>query len=66
MSRETLSAETGILKERLEALEEGDSATFDEVLWLSHVLQISGAIAPEFQISTDAQPQLRSLHPGFV
>jgi len=36
-----LAEQTGIAEERLEAIEEGESMTFHEVLWLLHALEVS-------------------------
>jgi transcriptional regulator with XRE-family HTH domain len=49
-----LAEETGIPEERLEAIEEGESMTFHEVLWLLHALDISLSIEPDFSLAPRA------------
>jgi hypothetical protein len=50
LSLVALSDLTGIAVERLEALEEGESATLHEVLWLSHALNLVISVTPDLQI----------------
>lgn len=50
LTLDALSNLTGIAVERLAALEEGESATLHEVLWLSHALNLVISVTPDFQI----------------
>ena len=45
---------TGIAEERLEAIEEGESMTFHEVLWLLHALDLSVSIDAHFNVRSNA------------
>ena len=45
---------TGIPAERLEAIEEGDTLTLHEMLWLLHALELSVILGPDFQLATKA------------
>ena len=58
MTLETLSSETGIPITRLEALEEGDSATLNEILWLSHVFDLVVSVNPDLRLETQARPRV--------
>lgn len=50
LSLDALSNLTGIAVVRLEALEEGESATLHEVLWLSHALNLVISVTPDLQL----------------
>lgn len=45
-----LAKQTGISEERLEAIEEGESMTLHEVLWLLHALDVSLTIGTDFDL----------------
>lgn len=46
-----LAKQTGISEERLEAIEEGESMTLHEVLWLLHALEVSLTIGTDFDLT---------------
>jgi hypothetical protein len=48
-----LAEQTGIPEDRLEAIEEGESMTFHEVMWLLHALEVSLSIGPDFDLAIE-------------
>jgi transcriptional regulator with XRE-family HTH domain len=58
VSLEHLANETGIPEDRLEAIEDGESMTLNEALWLLHALDLRTSIDGGFRLVTAPMPRL--------
>jgi hypothetical protein len=52
-------AATNIPAERIEAIESGDGATVNEMLWLLHALELSISVGPAFSVAALGPTLLR-------
>jgi transcriptional regulator with XRE-family HTH domain len=59
LSLEEVAATTNISVERIEAIESGDGATVNEMLWLLHALDLSISVGPAFSVAAHGPTLLR-------
>ncbi|MCC7022761.1 MAG: helix-turn-helix domain-containing protein [Thermomicrobiales bacterium] len=59
LSLEEVTEITDIPVERIEALESGDGATVNEMLWLLHALDLSIFVGPAFSVTVHGPTLLR-------
>lgn len=66
LSLETLSERTGISTDRLAAIEEGESTTLYETLWLCHALRFSVCVDEKFSLTATPAVLVNYKTAGFL